>query len=144
MRIKIEKPKEDTWKFPCLGKSKSHGIVVYFHSDGSGVVVEQSTKYPYLYRSSVFDMQDFEPLNSPTEEGKTPLKAGDFVGRWFEHSDGVSKINSILGCNISAGVVRPDREVESVEMKFTSIGFRDEWLARQNWLRKGDKILIEL
>jgi hypothetical protein len=144
MKIKIEKPQSTKWKFPCLGKSKSHGIVVYFHSDESGVVVEQSSKYPYLYRSRVFDMRDFEPLNSPTEEGKTPLKVGDFVGRWFEHSDGASKVNEITGCTIFVGVVRPDREVKSTELKFASIGFRDEWLARQNWLQKGSKITLEL
>lgn len=144
MKIKIEKPQSTKWKFPCLGKSKSHGTVVYFHSDGSGVVVEQSSKYPYLHRSRVFDMRDFEPLNSPTEEGKTPLKAGDFVGRWLKYADGVARINEITGLTIRLGIIRPGEEVGSAKTNFISIESRDEWLAALDWLQKGSKIIVEL
>jgi len=73
MKIKIEKPEENVWKFPCLGKSKLDEAVVYFYSEETGVVVEQSTTYPYLYISREFYMEDFNPVNSSTKPEENPF-----------------------------------------------------------------------
>ena len=146
MKIEVIKPQEEVkWKFPCLGKSKSHRAVVYFHSDGVGVVVEQSSKYPYLYRSSVFDMQDFEPY-IPTETKPQPIDWDKVeLPIWAVRGEWIMKIESLEETSLDGLEFQESlNNIQGTRLGFKDKQDRDKYLNSLEILPKGTKITIEL
>ena len=145
MKIKIEKPKENVWKFPCLGKSKLDEAVVYFYSEETGVVVEQSTTYPYLYISREFYMEDFNPVNSSTKPEENPIDWDEVeLPIWVKHNNGSINIISQKGVSGLAGIELGEYGAIIWSSQYDNVRERDELLNSLKVIPKGTKITIEL
>lgn len=145
MKIKIEKPEENVWKFPCLGKSKLDEAVVYFYSEETGVVIEQSTTYPHLYISREFCMEDFNPVNSSINPKENPIDWDKVeLPIWAMLYKDLTNITIIKDKYIKGAILHNSGDMTNWDYTYQSIKERDEYLNSLEILPKGTKITIEL
>lgn len=146
MKIKIEKPEESIWKFPCLGISK-YGTKVYFYEWEKGVVVESSNEYKIGYISTIWNMVNFTPVDINGFELNKP-KPIDWdkveLPIWFEHSSGSVNMITQKGSDSLIGFELFDKGVITWATKYDNIKERDEFLNSLKILSKGTKITIEI
>lgn len=147
MKISIEKPKENIWKFPCLGISNS-GAKVYFSDWKTGVIVESITNAPKIgHTSAAWDMDKFTPIDINGFE-LNKLKPIDWdkveLPIWVEDKDDI--ITQIV--RISETEIRDltitDRETIFQSRLFITPKQKTEYLKSLKVIPKGTKITFEL
>ena len=146
MKISIEKPKENIWKFPCLGIS-NYGTKVYFIGWEMGVVVESGDDYKIGHTSTIWDMGKFTPIDiNGFELNKPKLIDWDKVELpiWFEHSSGSVNMITMIYEDSVIGIELWDEGAINWTSKYDGIKERDEFLNSLEILPKGTKITIEL
>ncbi len=146
MKIKIEKPKENVWKFPCLGIS-NYGAKVYFSDWEMGVVVESDDDYNMGYMSAIWDMDEFTPIDINGFE-LNKLKPIDWdkveLPIWFTHRSGSVNIISQKGDSGLAGTELCEDGGMIWASQYDNVEERDKLLNSLEILPKGTKITIEL
>ena len=75
MEVKIIKPEESKWKFPCKGISKTDNMIIGFSSYGTGAVLDigRSKYYRINDISYNWNMHNFQPIEEEKEEEKQPI-----------------------------------------------------------------------
>ena len=146
MKIKIEKPKENVWKFPCLGQLSS-GTKVYFTDWEIGVVVEAYGDYKIGYTSNVWNMDKFTPIDINGFELNKP-KHIDWnnveLPIWVKHNNGSINIISQKGDSGLAGTELGEDGAIIWSSQYDNVRERDKLLNSLEILPKGTKITLEL
>lgn len=146
MKIKIEKPKENVWKFPCLGQLSS-GTKVYFTDWEIGVVVEAYGDYKIGYTSNVWNMDKFTPIDINGFE-LNKLKPIDWdeveLPIWVKHNNGSINIISQKGVSGLAGIELGEDGAIIWSSQYDNVRERDELLNSLKVIPKGTKITFEL
>lgn len=148
MKIKIEKPKESIWKFPCLGKSCA-GVIVYFSDWKMGVVVEPNDNYYEIgHTSASWHMDNFTPIDINGNELNTKPKPVDWdkaeLPIWFTHRSGSVNIISQKGNSGLAGTELCEDGGMIWASQYDNVKERNEFLNSLKILPKGTKITFEL
>ena len=145
-QIKIEKPKENIWKFPCLGIS-NYGIKVYFTGWEMGVVVE-SDDYKIGYTSAIWDMDKFTPIDINGNKLITKPQTIDWskakLPIWLTHSSGSINIITQKDGSGFAGIELCEDRVIMWGSQYDNVEERDKLLNSLEILPKGTKITLEL
>ena len=145
MKIKIEKPKESIWKFPCFGIHEKTSKIVAFMDDKKGVIVEKG--YGVLPLGTYFEdweMIQFKPY-TPTETKPKPIdwdKAE--LPIWFTHRSGSVNIISQKGNSGLAGTELCEDGGMIWASQYDNVKERNEFLNSLKILPKGTKITFEL
>ena len=147
MKISIEKPKENKWTFPCLGKLDT-GIIVYFSDWEMGVVVESDDDYKIGYTSAIWDMDKFTPIDVNGNKLNTKPKPIDWdkveFPIWFKHSSGSISMITQKDVFFLNGTELYEDGVITWASQFDNVEERDKLLNSLEILPKGTKITIEL
>ncbi len=146
MKIEIVKPKENIWKFPCLGKSKITSCVMYFYSKTEGIVVESDEYWPVGHTEASFDINKFEPVNPVAEPKPKPIdwdKAE--LPIWYKDTNGaIIKIDTIDKEFVCGFIIQEDASIRDFDHYYQTIDERNQSLSKIKFLPKGTKITIEL
>jgi hypothetical protein len=147
MKISIEKPKENVWKFPCLGQLSS-GTKVYFTDWEIGVVVESYSDYKIGYTSDMWNMDKFTPIDingfelnkqEPIDWDKVELPI------WYKDTNGaIIKIDTIDKEFVCGFIIQEDASIRDFDHYYQTIDERNQSLSKIKFLPKGTKITIEL
>ena len=145
MKISIEKPRENNWKFPCLGTTHS-GTKVYFSDWEMGVVVESGDDYKIGHTSTTWNMGKFTPIDiNGFELNKPKLIDWDNVTLpiWAKNIDGlVFLIYAIKEKRVSYFIIYENYIRFTNEKVFCSISDRNEWFNSLEIISGGTEIKI--
>ena len=147
MNISIEKPKENIWKFPCLGQLSS-GTKVYFTDWELGVVVESDDDYKIGYMSTIWDMDKFTPIDINGFELNKP-KPIDWdkveLPIWYKDTNGsIVKIWAIDKEYIAGHIIQENMVITEFTHIYKDIDERNDYFNKIDFLPKGTKITIEI
>ena len=148
MKIKIEKPKENIWKFPCLGQLSS-GTKVYFCEWETGVVVESNDEYKIGYISAIWDMDKFIQIDINGNKLNTNPEPIDWdkveFPIWVEDKDGIiTQIVHIYETEIREFIIPIDGKISYNARLFITPQQKIEYLNSLKLAPKGTKITFEL
>ena len=146
MKIKIEKPKESIWKFPCFGIHEKTSKIVAFMDDKKGVIVEKG--YGVLPLGTYFEdweMIQFKPY-TPTETKPKPIDWDNVeLPIWVEDKDGIiTQIAHIYETEIREFIIPTDGKISYNSRLFITPQQKIEYLNSLKLAPKGTKIIIEL
>lgn len=145
MKIKIEKPEESIWKFPCFGIHEKTSKIVAFIDYKKGVVVgEGNGALPLGHYREDWWMIQFKPY-TPTEPRQQPIdwdKAE--LPIWFTHRSGSVNIISQKGVSGLAGIELCEDGGMIWASQYDNVKERNEFLNSLKILPKGTKITFEL
>ena len=147
MKISIEKPKENIWKFPCLGIS-NYGTKVYFIGWEMGVVVESGDDYKIGHTSTIWDMGKFTPIDiNGFELNKPKLIDWDKVELpiWAVRGEWIMKIENLEELLLDGLEFQESfNNLQGTRLRFCNKEDRNTYLNSLKILPKGTKITFEL
>ena len=148
MKIKIEKPKESIWEFPCLGQASS-GTKVCFYEWKRGVVVESNNEYKIGYISATWNMDKFTQIDINGNKLNTNPESIDWdkveLPIWVEDKDGIiTQIAHIYETEIREFIIPTDGKISYNSRLFITPQQKTEYLNSLKLVPKGTKITLEL
>ena len=145
MKIKIEKPKESIWKFPCFGIHEKTCKIVAFMDDKKGVIVEKGYGVLSLghYRED-WEMIQFKPY-TPTETKQQSIDWDNVeLPIWLLYHGNLLTISDITGKHMRGFVLKNNGRVVKWDYICDNIKNRNDYLNSLEILPKGTKITFEL
>ena len=146
MKIKIEKPKESIWKFPCFGiHEKTSKIVAFVDYQKGAVVGEGYGVLPLGTYCDDWEMMQFKPY-APTQTKPKPIDWDKVeLPIWAVRGEWIMKIESLEELFLDGLEFQESlNNIQGTRLGFKDKQDRDKYLNSLEILPKGTKITIEL